>query len=436
MSDSAPVLWQPRDIVQVPNAASPTEIAKRARQLSPREVRQVIQAYESLAYEMGSTFVWTRAMSGLKKQLAALGVEFIAEILDRPDIKPGAEVHEVLTDYDAVRLAEDLGMFGSSHALRLRHTLETIHHFSEPPEDADEEGMTPEEAIGALRTCVQTVLGQEQLGIALEFAEFRSRLESEVLPADWIGSLNLAAVPYFFKRTILRVFIAGVKTASGAQLENLLANLNELLPLLWPQLMDPDRFSVGRLYSDLHSEGNVRAASGVRSALLKVAGFDYVPEGLRSRAFVEAASRLLATHFDWDNFQNEPAPMRALASLGTSIPVPAFPKCMTAALAVRLGNRYGRSWAAQPDAEKMLLVVSTDRWTYFFEKCLPADEVILTKLTDLDIIEQWIEAVGDLPRLRAVTTSIQSLATFLKASEAGERSKVRIYAQRQLAAIR
>lgn len=436
MSDSSPVLWQPRDTVQVPATASPTEIAERARQLSAREIRQVTQAYQSGAYEMGSTFVWSRTMAGLKKQLATLGVEFIAEILDRPDIKSGAEIHEVLTDYDAVRLAEDLGMFGSSHALRLRHALETIHHFSDPPDDADEEGMTPEEAVGALRTCVQTVLGQEQLGIALEFTEFRRRLEAEVLPAEWIGALNLAAVPYFFKRTMVRVLIAGAKTASGAQLENLLANFNELLPVLWPLLMDPDRYSVGRLYSDLHSDGNTKAASGVRSALLKVAGFDYVPEGLRSRAFVEAASRVLATHFDWDNFHNEPAPMRSLASLGSSIPVPAFPKCITATLAVRLGNHYGRSWAAQADADRVLRGVSTDRWTYFFEKCLPVDEVVLSKLTDSEIVPRWVDLVSELPRLRSVNTSNKPLATFLKASEAGETGRIRSYADGLLAAIR
>src|SRR5689334_5279565 len=43
--------------------------------------------------------------------------------------------------------------------------------------------------------------------------------------------------------------------------------------------------------------------------------FDYVPESLRSRAFIDAANKVIEAHFGWNNFYNEPAPMKALASL-------------------------------------------------------------------------------------------------------------------------
>lgn len=436
MPNNAPVLWEPRDVIQVPMSASVPEIAQHARQLTPRETQQVVQAFDSGAYEMASTFVWARTMAGLKKQLATLGIEFISEMLDRPDIGPGADVFEVLTDYDSVKLAEDLGMFGSSHALRLRHTLETINHFANPPDDADLDGMTPEEAVGALRTCVQTVLGHSQLTVAVEFADFRHRLVTEVLSDEWLATLNLEEVPYFFRRTILRVVIAGIKTSSGAQLENLLGNLNALLPKLWPLLMDPDKYSVGRLYSDLHADGQRKAASGVRSSLLKVSGFDFVPESLRSNTFIEAASRLLSTHFDWDNFRSEPGPMSALASLGTSIPIPAFPKCMTALISVRIGNHYGKSWAAQDDAVRMLRSVTPDRWKYYLEECLPGDEVVLTKLLDAPIASQWCELVEETPRLQNATTNDPSIQAFLEASERGDLRKVERHAKGLLARLR
>lgn len=429
MSNNTPVLWEPRDIVRLPADASVADVAARAQQLSKREAQQVTRAFEDGSYEMGSTFVWARTMAGLKRQLASLGIEFIAEILDRPDIKPGSEVAEVLTDYDAVQLAEDLGMFGSSHAMRLRHALETIHHFSDPPDDADHEGMTRQEAEQALRTCVQTVLGHQQLTFALEFAGFRRRLETETLPDDWAAADDLESLPYFFRRTILRVLIAGVKTSSGAKLEHLLANLNLLVPSMWPGLMDPDRYTVGRLYSDLHSDGQNKAASGVRSALLKVKGFDYVPESLRSRTFIEAASKLLATHLDWDNFHNEPAPMRALAALGTSIPSPAFPKCMTAVISVRIGNHYGVSFAAQPDANRLLASVTSDRWKYFLEQCLPADEVLLRKLTDSEVASRWCDLVTELDRLQEAPTDRPSVQTFVEDSMEHKLSKVRRYAE-------
>jgi hypothetical protein len=208
-------------------------------------------------------------------------------------------------------------------------------------------------------------------------------------------------------------------------LENLLANLNILLPPLWPELMAPDRFMVGRAYAEVHANGQTKATSGLRTALLKVSGFDYVPEDLRSRAFIEAAARLQSTHFEWDNFTNEPKPMRALASLGSSIPLPAFARCMTAVLLVRVGNRYGFSWAAQDDAVRMLDSVTTERWTYFFNDCLPSDDVLLAALSETTIAARWCEIIAELERVSEATPTHKRASNLLRLSLDGQTDKVR-----------
>ena len=419
------VRWQADDATVVPNTAtSVTEIAAFAQQLSDRERKQLVQAFDGGLLEMGTSFVWHRAMAGLKSRLEALGVSFIAEMLDRPDIRGDAEIHEVLTDYEAVRLAEELGMFGSTLGLRLRQNLELVAHFTHRPADAAEDEMMPEEALGVLRTCVQTVLGQENLEVAVEFAALRDRLEQSILKDDAPEIGGLAASPYFYQRTVLRVLLAGIKINRGAQLENVLANINTLLPSIWPKLKDPDRYMVGRAYAESHAEGLAVPANGLRSALLKVAGFDYVPESLRSQAFLEAAAKLEAAHFDWDNFHNEPGPMRALAKLGSSIPRPAFHKCMTAIILVRVGNHYGVSNAAQPDAMKMLRDVTVDRWEYFFDQCLPVDAVLLTELFDPPIAERWCEMLDELPRTENATPNNRWVRPFLAVSREGRVTEV------------
>lgn len=437
MTGTSAVLWKPRDVVSVPaSAITPAEIATVAKQLSKRELEQIIKTYDAGLYEMGATFVWTRTMAGLRRQLSSLGIEFVAEMLDRPDIRPGADIHEVLTDFEAVRLAEELGMFGGSHALRLRHSLEIVAHFADPPDDVDEEGMTHEEAVGTLRTCVQTVLGHESLNVAVEFADFRKRLETEVLEFQSAEIENLANSAYFFQRSVCRILMAGVKTAQGAQLENLLANSNAIVPALWPGLMDPDRYLVGRAYSEVHADGQSKAATGLRSALLKVRGFDYVPEDLRSRSFLEAAARVLEAHFGWDNFASEPSPVRALESLGSSIPSPAFARCMTAVLAVKLGNRYGQSWDAQTPADKILDGVTQDRWKYFFDRCLPTDDVVLEKLTDIDIARRWTDFLGSLDQVRDLTPDDRRSRELLEATKAGNATQVSARAKGLLRSIR
>src|SRR5690242_18967145 len=116
--------------------------------------------------------------------------------------------------------------------------------------------------------------------------------------------------------------MALVKTVNGAPLEHTLGNVSIILPQLWRFLYKPDKWEVGRAYAEVHAAGRRTAAAGLRKALLKVHGFDFVPEDVRSRTFIATASRLQEVHFAGNNFYNEPAPMKALASLGTVIPTP------------------------------------------------------------------------------------------------------------------
>ncbi|WP_438035713.1 hypothetical protein [Sorangium sp. So ce204] len=416
--DTAVSLWRPLDVVKVPKDVRAIEqLAPYAKQLAPREVKQIIKAFEDGSFEMGSVFAWQKTMSGLKRKLGALGMDFIGEMLDRKDVTVGSNPQQILTDYDALRLAEELGFFPSSHTLRLRHAMEVIAHFANPPDDADDDGMTFEEATGALRTCIQTVLGHGETEAALEFASFRKKLETQDFQSGDPEVDTLASSPYFFQRTTLRVLLSVIKTAQGAQLEHVLANLNTFLPAIWDGLLHPDRQSVGSCYAEVHAEGKQTAAAGVRASLLKVKGFDYVPELLRSRTFIEAAQRVLDAHEGWDNFRSEYAPMVALASLGTSIPLHALPRCMTAILSVALGNHWGTSWTASPIAKQMLSRLPPDRWVYYLNECLPADDVVLGKLTDKGIAERFVSLVADcslaelVPRIQRVAKLVESAAS-------------------------
>ncbi len=368
--------------------------AQYAHQLTTREKKQIVEALDTGNYEMGALFLWQKTMTGLKEQLGSLGMDFVGELLDRNDITADSAATQVLTDYDAVRLAEELGMFSTTQAMRLRNVLQMVAHFSgssaKEEEDEDRQ-MVQEEALLCLRTCVQSVLGHEheRLAGALEFANFRRELEERTFSVDDQEVQHLLESPYFFRRTTLRVLLALAKTVQGAQLEHVLANTNVIVPSFWPGLRKPDRWLVGRAYADVHAEGRKTAATGLRKALLKVQGFDYVPEDLRSRTFLNAAAELQNVHFSSNNFYNEPAAIRALASLGTVIPAPALAQCLTAILCVYLGNHYGISRAAQPTAQAMLSNLGELRWKYYLDECLPGDEILLEKLMDANIAERW-----------------------------------------------
>ena len=393
------VLWKPQRGVGVPaTLKKPGEIAEYAVQLTKREHAQVVQAFKGGYYEMGALFVWSKTMAALKKQLGSLGMDFIGEMLDRSDVSPQSTAAEVVTDHEAVRLAEELGMFTSVQSMRLRQVLEMVTYFSNPlevGEDEEDLEMMPEEAIRCLRTCVQSVLGHERLEGALEFARFRKELEERTFDEENPDIHGLLRSPYFFRRTALRVLLALAKTSTSAQLEHVLANLYLIVPLLWKDLLKSDRWIIGRAYAEVHAEGKKTAASSLRRALLKVKGFDYVPEDLRSRAFLGAAARLQNVHFEMNNFHNEPAAIAALESLGTVIPLPALAPCMTAILCIRLGNHWGISWDAQETATRLLKRINESRSKYYLDECLPGDGIILEMLQDSMIAERWCEVVKE-----------------------------------------
>ena len=107
MTQQAVVPWSATAHQIVPNEAeTPKEIARHAKQLRQREIGQIVAAFDARHYEMASTFVWSRTIAALKKQLGTLGSEFIGEMLQRPDIDVGSDVASSVTNSEAIALAE------------------------------------------------------------------------------------------------------------------------------------------------------------------------------------------------------------------------------------------------------------------------------------------------------------------------------------------
>ncbi|HXA15437.1 MAG TPA: hypothetical protein VN380_00475 [Thermoanaerobaculia bacterium] len=411
-----------------PGVSDPIEIAGFARQLSVREKQQVIAAYKGGSYEMATSFVWGRAMAALKRELGSLGVTFLGELLGRTDVGEDDDVQEVLTEKEAIRLAEELGIVSRTDAIRLRHSHELVAHFSQRDPGVDDEPMESLEAVNVLLSCVRTVLAKPSIQVAQKFAEFRRSLETESFAFDDSRCDRLLSSPYFFRRLALAVLLSGVRSYSGAKLEHCLANLNLLLPQLWPNTREPERWQVGTTYAQVYADGLQVQTAGLKEALIKVRGFDYVPENLRSQTFIKAAESIIRAHEQINNFYNEEAPTTAMERLGTVIPAPALGICMTALLCVRLGNYYGVSWAAQPVADRLLRKQAPDRWTYYVEKVLPGETRILEKLTTAGPSRQWIGLAKEL--FGSISVREKRIKTLIDASLSEDMRKLNAAAQR------
>lgn len=370
--------WRAPESSTLPvSAKRPEEFIPYAIALKPNEQHRVLQAIEQGFYELATEFVWKRSLSRLKETLATLGMQFVGEMLGRDDINEFSQPEAVLTDWDAIRLAENLGVISSTGALRLRHAFELLSHLSRIQE---EEELEESEAVTVVRNCVRYVLSESNFGIAVNFSRFRERLTSETISKDDSQMQILLGSPPFFLKTALRVLLATIKSEHGAKLEHSLSNFNLVLPEVWSRISEEDRWAVGTTYAEVANEGKNDLLKALRRALLKVSGFDYVPENLRSNTFKLAAKAVINAHFSLNNYYLESGPVTTLAKLGTVIPRPALIDCMQAYLCVYLGNSYGYSFAAAPMAGKELHAISQDRWQYYLSSVLLNDDVILEKL--------------------------------------------------------
>jgi hypothetical protein len=395
------MLWEPSAVMVVSDSTTDVKtIATAARQLRERERIQLVANFEAGHFEVASTFVWHRAMTILKKQLAKLGNEFIAELLQRPDIDNSTDIVSAISESEALSLAKDLGMLTPTQALRLSHSQEIVNHFASVDGDDElglEETLTKEEAVSCLRVCIQGILGQEKIDVAENFAEFRRKLEEKTFTAESPEIVRLLQSPYFFVRTAISILLTTIRTGKGAELEHASRNALVIVPMLWKKLKKPERWQIGQAYAMEFNEGHKESVKALHAILLSVKGFDYVPENLRSITFTRVASAVVAAHQGINNFYNEAGPMRELAKLGSSIPGPALAQCVTAALCVSLGNQYGAAWNAQEAAQEVLASLSSDRWIYYFDERLEADELILNKLAGGGKpLQNWLSIISSL----------------------------------------
>jgi hypothetical protein len=424
-------VWQPTPEELIPSTAkTPAEVANCAAQLGAKDKQQIVSAFQAGHYEIALNYLWGKTIAALKKELSTVGVGLLAEMLGRTDIDEDDDVDDIVTSRDAIRLAEELGIVNSTDALRLRHTYELITHFSQLElEQSDTESIDNAEAMSALKACIRGVLGRPKVEVAKRFLEFRNALEGETLSETDPRVEMLKSSPYFFSKLTVSVLLSAVRKNVGATLEHTLANINVLIPAMWTTLRGSERWQIGHCYAEAYSDGKTTVVGGLKSALLKVRGFDYVLENLRSDTFVKAAESILRAHEGLNNFYNEPAPVKHLHRLGTTIPTPAVPACMTALLAVVLGNQYGTSWSAQADANDMLRRITTDRWQYYFNNVLPGDIKILDKLLQARPRDKWISLLTTLAIVE-LDVKVKGVSQLLTHTKAKDERKVERAAQR------
>ncbi len=93
------------DLAVIDTLSDAQKIAAYSKHLSLRETEQIITGFKSGSYEMVTSFVWSRARTVLRKELAKLGMDFVGEVLGRPDIDEDSSPQDI-SESEAINLAK------------------------------------------------------------------------------------------------------------------------------------------------------------------------------------------------------------------------------------------------------------------------------------------------------------------------------------------
>lgn len=411
-------IWDYNTGVDLPQVNDVKDLMPFNQRLFPREVSTIARAFESQLYDMSIEYTWRRTFNIIKEKVLSFGDDFVMDMLGRSE----TDSVDSVSDIEIILLATDLGIINETAKMRFLHIIELITHYSS--RDVPDEEIDRLDALKNIQICMKYVLAIEEDGFQISFNNFRDRLKTEKLKPDSDIVETLAISPYFYKRTTVRTLLNLIKSTKGAELETVFDNMLVFIPRIWDDLLSDDRYPIGFSYAEAVSEGNVFLVRALKTVLLKVQGFDYVPEDLRSRSFIEVAKKLLDIHYGFDNFHKEPAQAKLLLQLGSIVPGPALGTVLSVVIACKLGNRYGVSNDAQKYLNLILEKMSPTRWESYFNTVFQGDETILLKLTERStkINSNWVSLVNNY-NLDTLNFKNSQVGRLVKASKEGKTSK-------------
>lgn len=381
-------VWNSPEGLQLPKVMSGTKVLELAQQLRQKEIKSYYLNYQAQNFEIVAESVWYRAVAVLREKVLGLGENFVAEMVG---VKELEYVRELPT-FEVINVAAELGFINKTGRMRLKQANEIVQHYLS--RDIEDE-MPQNEVDTVIRAATQYILGYDDIHMKFEYNDFRERLKTSLIEQQPETLNMLKGGPYFYKKTTIRTLINLMNEAEAGEFDIVVSNMIAIFTSIWEDLVSDDKHLIGLTYAQYQNNGDIKLIKPFKSVLLKVHGFDYVPENLRSFTFIEAGKRIMEAHNSINNFYNEGEPVRNLEKLGHIIPKPALKTCISALLMVKLGNFYGVAWSAQNDADIILDKLQREDWRYYLEKCLPNDIDILWKIgCDDNRTQNWMNIVN------------------------------------------
>lgn len=351
-----PVVERQRVINNLPEVITLIDNAKRSTSIY---LSKFIAACGAGLFDAALNFLWDETVVNLRRKVARFDLEYfydsvITDTNRRAKLRDEADLNKI-EEWELIRgchltgILSDIGYKHLDYIRDMRNWASAAH-----PNQND---LTGFQLIAWLETCIKEVIAKEPEGPVIEVKRFLNGIRTTALSAQDAQHINagIEYLPPDLGTSLLRTLF-GMYTAVNSAV-HVKSNVKLVASKAWNIAPEEIRYECGFKYATFASNGEVDRKSAANEFLSVVGGLPYLPSDTLALEMSEKITNLYEAHTGFNNFHNEPAHARALASYVSSagvVPSSVRKPYVKTLVMARIGNGYGLSAMAVPYYDQLI----------------------------------------------------------------------------------
>tara|TARA_B110001469_G_C9623021_1_gene310705 strand:- start:5 stop:1441 length:1437 start_codon:yes stop_codon:yes gene_type:complete len=310
-------------------------------------------------FDAALNYVWNEVVLNLRKKVSIYGIDLFfdaavggknrAAYKDENDLD-GIKDIVLLDTCLKLELISEIVYRKLDHILTMRNEVAASH--------PNVESIGGFELMGWLQTCVKSVLQDRPSDSAIRIKSFIGNIRERTTVIDehtkirFGEELKNLSLPHV--HNLLITFFGIFASQKTDQI--LRKNISIIAPFIWDHSEDRVKYRIGSMIDGYRTNlDEVKLNHGL-DFLAVVDGKAYESLPARTVALQNLAIALKEAHNGWDNFYNEPSPMRDILSYckkSTDIPKELMPTLIPVVLSCRLGRGLSFSGGVSPSGKDL-----------------------------------------------------------------------------------
>lgn len=304
-------------------------------------------------FDAALNFIWDETVLNLRTKVIRFDLEYFydsvvtdptrrSKLRDESDLSK-IEEWELVRGCHLTGILSDIGYKHLDYIRDMRNWASAAH--------PNQNELTGFQLVSWLETCIKEVIAKDPEGPAIEVKRFLNNIRNSNLTSSDAQHINagIEYLPSDIVKSLLRTLF-GMYTAENTSVQTK-SNIKLVAQKCWNLAPDDARYECGFRYASFATNGEINRKNAANEFLTVVNGLPFLPGDTLALEISERITNLYNTHNAFNNFYNEPAHARALASYVSStgqIPDSVRIAYVKTVVMVKIGNGYGVSGSAEP----------------------------------------------------------------------------------------